>query len=238
MKTTALLLRGLSRNFEKTHKELFKYVKYDFDVFIHTWDIDGLRRSRNKRFSYGKTKSLIEDIKLAYNPKKIEVDIHDDFISNNEEKIFNHAKKLKIDMDNNYVHNCFIHSLISQMASFQKVVRLFLSNVNLKEYDRVIVVRFDYLAKNLIPYVKKDGLVYSNNKWQSYLSDFCHVINPKDIIKFNKIYDEIFHVSEKGYDNFISPYVNAPCAEMWYYNFIKKSGLKFRNGNFGGKLIR
>src|ERR1017187_6123796 len=84
--TTALLLTGHMRMFDKTAKSLNKnileLIDDDIDIFIHTWDrleVDNPKEKINPGlFSNAATKDKLEDIFKTYDVRGICIDNYSD----------------------------------------------------------------------------------------------------------------------------------------------------------------
>ena len=73
--------------------------------------------------------------------------------------------------------------------------------------------------------------------WHAYLNDFCHTFHGDDINGFTKIYDSLATVVKMIYILHINP--RCSCAEVWYWNYIKKHlKLKFRSSKLGARIRR
>lgn len=234
---TALVLRGLSRNYRQTYKNLLKACGENVDVYLSIWDDTGKVTNANNKFSYSEEQTDLNDIKKCYNTDNVIVHNTKSFRASEPERLDKLSEKYDLDLSNNKVYQNSRNSLFGQMYCFQAGVDMLLNSNKLSTYDRIIITRCDFiLHQNSLPSAKS-GYVIGNAHWHDYVKDFMHIIHPSDLHKFTKIYDSIL---DANHNDFISPYIEfrCPCAEIWYNSYVKNNNLQITAGSILGKLIR
>ena len=234
---TAVLLRGLSRNYQKTYKSLLKACGKHTDVYLSIWDDTGKIMNKNDKFSYSSGQININNIKSCYKTENLIVHNTKIFRSTEPNRLKELSLKFNLNLNNNKVYQNSRNSLFGQMYCFQAGVNMLLRSNKLSNYDRIIVTRCDLqIQQDNIPPAEL-GCVIGNGRWHEYVQDFMHIIHPVDLHKFTKIYDSIMDANQ---NDFISPYIKfrCPCAEIWYDSYIKQNNLRIKNGNILGQLKR
>ncbi len=234
---TALVLRGLARFADDESVERFtRMAGENTDIFICTWDETGTREHGANRYSYSTKSTNVNKLIKLFNPVRIKVYSLNDFRDTNEQTLNLLADKYDLDISQNKAYQHTKNTLLGQMFCFQQGVKL-VEEFGHKQYERIIVSRFDYNPSGRAPSVKP-GEAWASGVWHAYLNDFCHVFHSSDISGFTKIYDSL---ATCGKDDFISPYIKprCSCAEIWYWNYIRKHlKLKFRSSKLGGQIRR
>ena len=235
---TALVLRGLARFTDDKQVEIFKrMVGENTDIFICTWDETGAREYRANRYDYSTEETNVNKLLKAFNPVRIKVYSLSDFRDTQEQTLKLIADKHDLDISQNKAYQHTKNTLLGQMFCFQQGVKL-VQEFGYRKYERIVVSRFDYnCSAYTLPRVKP-GEAWASGSWHAYYNDFCHIFHSSDISGFTKIYDSL---ADCGKDAFVSPYIKprCSCAEIWYWNYIKKHlKLDFRNANLGGQIRR
>ena len=149
----AILISGLTRDYEKTYSNLKEQLldKYECDIFISTWDIIGCYNlHRNKNYTNNvnwcniKNKLNISNFIEKYNPKKINIENYDNWEIKITPEINNFL--------NYYNFTSFTKNLNSLFAQWYKIKDVFTifenyCNENNKNYDIIIKLRFDVFFK-------------------------------------------------------------------------------------------
>lgn len=181
-------------NYHATQKSIQKHIieanpDYEFDFFIHTWNYD-----------------LEDDLRILYNPIKIQVEDNKKYSEQFEEKL----KFCNVD------DRCF--SQVSQLCAIKKVAELF--DPYKKNYDKVIVYRLDVLLwKNMSLNLYPDETIVINKSpaTGNFSGDFHFVMSPDLIDKFGSFYDNISEtykpIVHKIYGNMIGGYLKLPLCE-------------------------
>jgi hypothetical protein len=235
---TAILLRGLSRNYQKTYESLFKHIP-NVDTFIHTWDITGVRTDKSYRFSYSQEITNIDNLQKAYNPKNIIVESQSEFFEKNINKIKENLRRLTYNPDDELTLKYGLYGLHTQMYGFEQTVKSFLKVADPNNYQNIFVIRFDCKLPKPLP-LSKLGTVIVNDRWHGkYYRDFFHLIHPQDISKYSRIYSDL--IEGKFSREYIeAPFKKLPNAERYYENFAKSVGLNCMSSGMGsgGLLVR
>lgn len=232
----ALVLRGLARFIDEKQVETFRGAfGEDTDIYICTWDESGARGGGANRYDYSTKKIDVDKLVKLFNPIKTKVYSLNDFRDTQEQTLKFIADKYDLDISKNKAYQHTKNSLLGQMFCFQQGVKLIKECEN--KYKNISVARFDINCSGRVEYVKP-GEVHASGVWHAYLNDFCHTFHGDDINGFTKIYDSL---ATCGKNDFISPYISprCSCAEVWYWNYIKKHlKLKFRSSKLGARIRR
>jgi len=187
----AILISGHVRNFKKNvenfHKLFISNLKecgHKYDIFISTWDVDGIKKDGNP-FSTKLTKNVIDkdelfdDLKKAYNTKHIEIENANNYkiCSKHINDIFTKYPNLKKKVTKQH-----IEGVLCQVYKIKKAYEL-IKNVN--EYDVIIKYRFDLKINKKIDWSNKnivDILTNSIYLYTKYKNNFDNSYHWSDLV--------------------------------------------------------
>ena len=157
----AILISGHLRVFEKTYKRLQKSVIggiRNCDVFIHTWETLGARKSRGREhdnpINNEKTTNKLNEIMNAYNPKGLVIEKYEA-----QKQIRDHCAATTITSQEKkgfYGDDIFDYS--AMLFSWQKVWRM------MEDYERTNGIAYDVVFKYRPDILFPDPLNVLNNK--------------------------------------------------------------------------
>lgn len=221
---TAILLRGLSRHYEKSIP-LYRQLYPNADFYFHTWDIDGRRKDNTKRHSY--SLDTVDNNKLinSINPVKYKISNYNDTLPELEAAVekFLDQNSIKKEELVNEAYPYILNSIFCQIYSYSQVLNL----VDDSKYSNILVSRFDFHPQFKVEIIGHDTVLCSTPTHGKSGTDSIHLFNISNINKMRTIYDELLDFKQKellmikkpGHPLFLN-------VENWYYWFFDKLNLK------------
>lgn len=232
MKKVALCISGYVRDFENSYQNLFSNIinnnsNYDFDIFIHTWDIVNSKNTQlygrngkdKRKFFNNFNKINYEKLISTYNPKSICIEKYDD----------THFQR--------YSDYQFGNNPLAVFPQFYKVTECgklvtSYSMFDNQEYDIFIRTRFDSEVKpinldnlNLTEkdfYVETDGVTIKN-----WISDKFSIMNKNGFNAYINFYQNL--------ENLILQHKTTIPEYLLFYH-LKNSQIKFSKSSEIGQI--
>lgn len=237
---TAVLLRGLPRNYSRTVSKL-QYLYPNSDIFFHSWDIDGRRTVPTKRHSYSQSKINFNKLIELSSPKAFEVSDYNQVVENIKVDVSNFLNLNKISQSLlvGETYDYLVNSLFCQLYSFQRGVKLILEQEKNTQYSEVVISRFDFeLTSKRLVSTPNELLASIPMHGSNSCTDFIHILEYSNLIKLSTIYDELLNftdldvlrVQKRDYPFFLK-------TENWYQRFFKDKQFNF-NPCLSGNIIR
>lgn len=221
---TAILLRGLSRHYEKSIP-LYRQLYPNADFYFHTWDIDGRRKDNTKRHSY--SLDTVDCTKLVeyINPVKYKISNYNDTLPELESVIekFLEQNNIKKEELVNEAYPYILNSIFCQIYSYSQVLNL----VKGSNYSNILVSRFDFFPQFKVETINLNSVICSTPTHGESGTDSVHMFNTCNLNKMRTIYNELLDFKQKellmikkpGHPIFLK-------VENWYYWFFDKLNLK------------
>ena len=161
----AILLSGHVRSYQKTLNNFeqnfinnLEEAGHEYDVFISTWDNDGMKRAggghsqelTNNSVNIAKLKNSLNK---SYQPKKLEIEENNDylFVKKHVGKILKKYPKLKNEKIRYNVKQ-HVEGILCQLYKIKKSFNLI---DDISQYDVIVKYRFDLFIKNKVDWSDK-----------------------------------------------------------------------------------